>query len=758
MAEIRPLNTSPETSLRDFYNVLFRQKKKMLVFFGAVMVVVCLAALLGQKVYRSEAELLMRIGRENATVGPTVATGKVISVNQDRENEINSEADILRSRELAERVVDAIGVDLILHGAKETLPPDASYRAIIGYWARRGVDYPITALSRLLGSGAPSTEAGRLRKKDLAVRSFMDHLGVGTSQKSNIVSIGYETNDPALARDVLNRVVGLYLEKHIEVNRTPGSYTFFKNQKSQLRSSLDQTEEELKNLKNRTAVASIFEQRRILLERIGRLKSALLETESSCAASEARVKAIAATLARLPATVQKDQTTGFASSAADEMRKQIYALELKEQKLLSTFTEKSISVQEIRRQIKKGNALLLKAQQQSQITMGINENYQKMQLDLLIEKGGLASLQASARAIGAQLRSAGGELDALNDTEIRFQQLNRDLATQRSNYLKYSESLEQARIDEALDMQRISNISIVQPATYSIKPVRPKTLLDLALGLLLGILGALGLAFFSELQDHSFKKPEEVVDRLHLPMLAALPMVFPEEFSNGRTPAGPAQEEICCELLLAGDQNGGALGDLLRFCACGTSCAPGSIALVGCHHGAGVSTASALLARQLAKRSRQRVLLVDANFANPCLHSKFRTNLAPGLADFGSSARTSLSCIQSAPFENLDILSAGNRGQDESPEVLKAFSEIFPALRREYSFIICDLPPPLEHGWASGMAALMDGAVLVVEAEKTRREVADKVREALLEANSNIFGVILNKRRFHIPEWLYKTL
>jgi Mrp family chromosome partitioning ATPase len=56
------------------------------------------------------------------------------------------------------------------------------------------------------------------------------------------------------------------------------------------------------------------------------------------------------------------------------------------------------------------------------------------------------------------------------------------------------------------------------------------------------------------------------------------------------------------------------------------------------------------------------------------------------------------------------------------------------------------------------IAALMDGVVLVVEAEKTRWEVANKVREALVQADANVLGVILNKRRFHIPEWLYKTL
>ena len=386
-----------ETSKRDFYNVLFRHKRKMIVFFLSMVIVVSLGTFLGSKVYRSEAVLLVRLGRENATLDPTVAAGRVINISTDWENEINSEVDILESRELAKNVVDAIGAKLILAGAEETLPPDASLPTVVRYWVRYALKYPFAMLSRLLSSDSDLTPTRRMMKKDLAIESLMKRLDVQASKKSNIITITYDTNDPALAQNVLNRLVDFYIEKHVEANRTPGSYAFFKKQQNKLRSLLDRTEEELKELKNRTAVASIPEQRRILLERIGEMKKRLENTQSSAAASKARVKALTATLARLPANVRKDETTGFANSAADEMRKQIYELELKEQKLLSTFTENSIPVREIRRRIKQGEALLLKAQQQNQVTTGINENYQKIELDLFTEKGNLASLKRPGR-------------------------------------------------------------------------------------------------------------------------------------------------------------------------------------------------------------------------------------------------------------------------------------------------------------------------------------------------------------------------
>ena len=99
------------------------------------------------------------------------------------------------------------------------------------------------------------------------------------------------------------------------------------------------------------------------------------------------------------------------------------------------------------------------------------------------------------------------------------------MSIQEANYHKYSDNLEQARIDQALQMEKISNISIVQPATYLMKPVGPRKMLNLALGLFLGVFGGIGLAFFAQYVDHSFKTPEDVEERLELPTLVAIPRV-----------------------------------------------------------------------------------------------------------------------------------------------------------------------------------------------------------------------------------------
>ncbi len=757
MADMTSRGDHSEIGMRDFYNILFRQKKKIVGVFASVMIVVSVATIFGSKVYKSQAELLVRIGRENATLSPTVATGKLINVSQDRENEINSEVDILRSRELAEKVVGAVGAGLILHGARQAPARNAPVWTALRYWAKKTLLFPCSVWSHLLASGGAS---GGAEEMENSIQAFKKRLVVEASKKSNMIALSYEANDPALAQKILSQVVSFYLEKHIEVNRTEGSYAFFKKEKHAVESSLDRTEEEIKNLKNRTAVASVTEQRRILMARIGTMKSTLQNTQSAIAASNARVEALEATLAHLPDSVRKDETRGVANSAADSLRKNIYELELQEQQLLTKFKQNTVPVRQIRRRVEEGRALLVKAQQQSQVTTGINENFQKLQLGLLSEKARLVSLAARAEALKSQLKSTGEELDSLNSTEIRFERLARELANQKASYRKYSESLEQSRIDQALDMQRISNISIVEPATYSIKPAGPKRLLNLALGFLLGLFGGLGLAFFSEFLDHSLQKPEDIEKRLQLPVVAALPSVCLEGGSEGRllTLEDAIQVQTGRELLLDASGNSAALGDLLALCSHRPRASSAAIALVGCHSKEGTSSASALLATQLATRNEGRILLIDANTCNPSQHVRFGTKLssepidsdAPGFSDLGS--------IQPAMIENLDILSIAGAGREISPGRLKLLSETLAGLRRNYGVIVCDLPPVFENASSKRIAAMMDGVYLVVEAEKTRWEVARHAKDALLHAEANVMGVVLNKRRFHIPEWLYRAL
>jgi Mrp family chromosome partitioning ATPase len=79
-------------------------------------------------------------------------------------------------------------------------------------------------------------------------------------------------------------------------------------------------------------------------------------------------------------------------------------------------------------------------------------------------------------------------------------------------------------------------------------------------------------------------------------------------------------------------------------------------------------------------------------------------------------------------------------------------------LKKDYRYVIVDLPAINEVKWAVRAASLCDGVGLVVEAERSRWEAILEAKQQLLMSHANILGVILNKRRFPVPKWLYESL
>jgi uncharacterized protein involved in exopolysaccharide biosynthesis len=510
----------PERSLRDVYYILFRHQRKVIAFFLAVIVTVTVGTLLSPKIYQSEAKLMVLLGRESVSLDPTATTGPVISVGQSRENEIKSELEILKSRELVEKVVDAIGPIVFLKGSKEKTekPPSEQQKAPdVSGEAGEKVQLASQAPTGLLKSNGLFSS---LSDRDRAILTVTNSLEIEALKNSNIITVSFEAKERSLAQETINKLIGFYLSKHVNVHRTAGSYEFFSQQTDQFKDALAKSEEALKELKNKNSIASLLEQRSVLLKRIGDLQQEIEATQAALAGSSAKVWALNKTLTNLPENQVVQETTGV----GDIMRSRLYELQLKEQDLLSRYKEDSVPVREIRRQIAEAKALMDKEEgTRKQVTSGLNEAHKQVQVGLLTERANLSSLQAKLKELRTLLARAQIELKTINDSEVQLAEAEREMSMQEANYRKYHEKLEQARIDQALEVGKISNISLVQPATYPVKPVRPRKMLNLVLGLFLGMFGSVGLAFFSEYMDHTFKKPEDVEERLQLPTMASIP-------------------------------------------------------------------------------------------------------------------------------------------------------------------------------------------------------------------------------------------
>lgn len=682
-----------ETSLRDILYVFFRHKWKMVSFFFAVILVVTTVTFVCAKVYRSEAKLLMRLGHESVTLDPTAATGQIVPVLQSRENEINSELEILKNRELIEKVVDSVGPQKLLKRSGDThLVGDSVLLIIVNRLKNFVKQFDVVEL---------------LSDHDRAILEVTKNLNIENLKNSSIISISYDAESPKIAQEVVGKLIDLHLEKHIEVHRNLGSRQFFDQQANQLRDKLMQSENELRSLKNEIGVSSsVAEQQRIVLNRIGTLKQEIDQTDAALASSVAAVKELQSIL-EAPATVM-------------------------------------------------------------QMMRGISKAYEQLQPALLTEQAAIPSLRAKIDAQKKQLADAQAELKTLNYAEVLITLLTREANIQETNYRKYSDNLEQARINYAMENERISNISVVQVATLPIKAVRPNKPLNLALGLLLGTLGAIVLSIFSEHLDHSIRTPREAEERLQLPALASIPRVrfgrvFPKvELKRQGKGKGKSAVEAPTKLETPAKirEHYEAFRERLLLNSNGSADTPYVLAVTGCRRNEGVSTVAANIAATISRyHKNEHVLLVDANIKHPSVHKGFKTKLCPGLTDVLLNGHNGADTIQSLPTKNVHILSAGalNGNFNEAFDSHK-FTEMLNSMKKRYHFVVIDIPPLNEVSSAARLASLCDGTVLVVAAERLRREVMQRAKAQLVESNANILGIVLNKRRFYVPGWLYRRL
>ena len=524
-----------ETTPRDVLRVLFRHKRKATIFFIVVMLVTVGVTLLSSPVYYSEGKFFVRLGRENATLDPTAGLGQdpIVAIPTSRENEINSVVEILKSRVVAEKVVDTIGPEAILgEGSPDDLSQQNGVVAAIGRVTVE-VKSAMGIVSGWLRQLSPGEEPS---DRDLAITEFSRQLGVEPAKKSNVIRVSYQGSSPELSQDVVARLTDFYLEEHIRLNRTSGAQEFFNEQTSRLKLDLTEAEKELCTLKDETGVSSPEEQRLVIVTRIGRLEDDLLKTTSSIAASETRVKLLGDKLATLPQTRVSSETTGVTSEGTSRMRDRLYALQMEAEEAVATYQPDHPKLDVIRDQMAASQKVLdLEEESHSEVTVGPDLIHEEARAALLVEEPLLSSLRVEAEYLSRQLADVREELVELNESALQIGRIEREVELKDANYRKYSANLEQTLIDHALETERMSNISVVQPATYNVEPIHPRKLLNLALGILVGVIGGLGLALLAEYLDHSLKTPEDIEEKLDMPVLVSVPSLRRKQLVvNGR--------------------------------------------------------------------------------------------------------------------------------------------------------------------------------------------------------------------------------
>jgi uncharacterized protein involved in exopolysaccharide biosynthesis len=449
------------------------------------------AAFITKPTYESSAQILVKVGRESVYM-PAVGNGApVINVNR-QEEQINSEIEILKSQSIAERVVTSLGAKTIYPEIEHEDTPDKD------------------------GSASPEQKA---------LIKFQKNLDVWGVRKSNIIAIRFEHHNPQMAAKVLNTMVKEYLERHLVVYKTPQSLDFFQRQSEILRSRLSRSEATLQALKRKHDVTELKEQQNLLLRQVADARAALNAALTEEAEIQNRIQLLATQLDSVPQNIAQGEEVNQNPYLISTLETRLMELKLKEKDLLSKYTDESRLVQSVKDEIamveKKLNEQ--EAKRYDNKRSGINPVHQNLQQELLRGRADLKAVKAKIASQTDQLASYRNELDELDKIEVTYGQMKQEVEQDRQNHQLYLSKYEESRISDAMDSEKITSVSLAEPAHVPLKPVSPNKPLYLALALLLGSLGGLTLAFLAELLDDRLEDIDEIEAVLQLPVLASIP-------------------------------------------------------------------------------------------------------------------------------------------------------------------------------------------------------------------------------------------
>ncbi len=679
-----------EIDLLAYWRILLKRRWLVLGVMAGVLALALLATLLMPSIYRATTTL--QIDRE---VMEVLQVEGMNSVEAGASSDFyQTQYELLKSRALAERVAD----ELNLAGRIDTLTPPSWWERVTGLLRPDPADEE--------GDVDEATRAGELRAAAGFVRAGTEIEPVRNSQ---LVRIHFDSQVPELSARVANALAEGFIASQIERRFGASSYArnYLEDQLAEMKGRLEQSERALVEFAQQEGLVNTGDGQSLAGQNLSELNAQLASVQAQRIAAQSRAaQATASNGAALPADM-------LANSIIRTLQQQRAQLQAEYQEQLQVFKPEYPAMQQLQGQIDA--------------------------LDQSISKE-LAAIRASVQSEYAAAQAQEAMLVAKID-ELRNQTLNVDQRSIRYNILKREVDTNRELYDGLLQRFKeigvaggvtANNIAVVDRAQVPQGRYKPSLSRNLALGLVLGLMLGVLLALLLEFLDDTLKTPDDVEQRLRVPLLGIIPKLgkeSPQEaFVDPRSAFAEAYRSVRTALQFSTDQ--GVPRVLLV-----TSPVPAE----------GKSTTALTLARNFAQLGK-RVLLIEADLRNPSLHRALGMRGENGLSSLLAGSAGPSDVIIDTADERLKVILAG--ALPPNPAELLSGSRLVSLLAvasEKFDQVIIDGPPVLGIADAPILANAASGTLLVVQAGKTRISTAQVALKRLLSARARVIGALLTQ-------------
>ncbi len=350
-----------------------------------------------------------------------------------------------------------------------------------------------------------------------------------------------------------------------------------------------------------------------------------------------------------------------------------------------------------------------------------------------------------------RLTSMKAGVDKIKEEVTKARTLDVQRAKETRPYYEAKEKLESLkRFGQILQLKMLSektdltlpktmSVDILDEGKPGLKPVRPNKPLNIALGVIIGLVVGVGLAFFIEYLDTSVKTIDDVERSLQAAVLGVIPQnvgVLLEE--GAESPHAEAYRVLRTNLLFSRKD------DKLS-----------TICIVSAGAGEGKSTTVMNLATVFAQ-SGQRVLVVDSDLRRPTLHKMLGVTNNLGLTNYLLRQNTLEEVVQTTKVPEMDFLASGKLPSSSLGILSSAqMKDLITELKQRYDFVLFDSPPIMGVSDASVLASEVDMCLQVIQYRRYPQPMNIRAKQMIEKVGGNLVGIVLNNINMSQDESYY---